>query len=182
MYETLVPQLFKSVTGIHNVTTTMKKYIVQKLFPSNLIDFLPDGRSFTILEIMATTIIMCHIKMKKKYTTTNPIVYKVDKLFENDPNLSTKQLQHLSTQIKEGFLNNNNATMIIKKSSEIIDTLNHNSSFTANVDHTMTTLVLMIGDQSLKYDNLCTKNNLMRHQVKNYLQQSCSTQRSSLRK
>ena len=124
----------------------MKTHIVTKMFPSNLIDFQPDGRLFPTLEIMAATIIMCHNEMKKKYTMTNPIVFKVHELFRMDYHLNTEQLRSLSIQIKDGFLNNNNTTKVVKKASNIMDALNHNSSSTANINRTMTSLVSMMED------------------------------------
>lgn len=48
--------------------------------------------------------------------------------------------------------------MVVKKSSEIIDALNHNSLSTANIDLTMTSLVSMMEDLSLKYEKLCAGN------------------------
>ena len=38
-YKTPSPPMFKSVTGIYHVTTDLKTYIAQKMFPSTLTDF-----------------------------------------------------------------------------------------------------------------------------------------------
>ena len=62
-----------------------------------------------------------------------------------------------------------------------MDALNHNSASTANIDRTMTSLVSMMEDLSLKYNELCTENSLMREQLENHLQQQ-SSRRSPLRK
>ena len=115
IYECPMPPIFESVVGGWRVTSQMKTHIVTKMFPSNLIDFQPKGRLFPTLEIMAATIIMCHNEMKKKYLMTNPIVFKVHELFWMDTNLNTEQLRHLSIQIRDGFLNNNNTTKVVKK-------------------------------------------------------------------
>ena len=62
-----------------------------------------------------------------------------------------------------------------------MDALNHNSSSTANIDRTMTSLVSMMEDLSLKYSELCAENSLMRQQLENHLlQQSPRRKRTPL--
>jgi hypothetical protein len=87
-----IPPTFNSVTGINQVSQAMKISIVTQLLPTNLHDFQPAGRLFTVLEIMASTIVMSYNKMRIRYTTSNPIVYKVEELFLHDPNLSLSLL------------------------------------------------------------------------------------------
>ena len=110
IYSTPVPPLFETVTGVHHLNQAQKIYIIIKLFPSNLRDFQTDGRLFSTLETMAATVIMSYNKMRTRYGCSNVIVYKVSKLFELDVNLSLDQLCNLSTQIRSGFIKNNQQT------------------------------------------------------------------------
>ena len=168
-----VPPMFESVKGIYRIDQQMKTLIVTKLLPSNLVDFQPSGRLFCALEDMAATLIMSYNKMRTRYYGSNPIVYKMEKLFEDDPNLSLKLLTTMSTQIHDGFTFNNRPVKQITDNdvAKIIDAFNQNSSSNAEVKSSMSSLASLMEDLSLKYDDLCHENRMMRNMLEHNQQQ-----------
>jgi hypothetical protein len=132
----------------------MKISIVTQLLPTNLHDFHPAGRLFPVLEMMAATIIMSYNKMRGRYTTSNPIVYKVKELFLHDPNLSLSLLRIMSSEIRSGFINDNIPHKQIEGEdlSTIIDVVNHGSASHAQMRNQLTSLVSLVENLNIKIE------------------------------
>jgi hypothetical protein len=151
-----VPPTFDSVTGINKVSQAMKIRIVTQLLPTNLNDWQPAGRLFPVLEMMAATIIMSYNKMRIRYTSSNPIVYKLEELFLNDPNLSLSLLRIMSSEIRSGFINYNIPHKQIEGEdlSTIIDVVNHGSASHAQMRIQLMSLVSLVENLNVKLDSI----------------------------
>jgi hypothetical protein len=92
--------------------------------------------------------------MRGRYTTSNPIVYKVKELFLHDPNLSLSLLRIMSSEIRSGFINDNIPHKQIEGEdlSTIIDVVNHGSASHAQMRNQLTSLVSLVENLNIKIE------------------------------
>ena len=148
------PPTFSSITG--NFTEALKDYIIEKLFPTNLPQFMKKERLYAVREDMAATLIMSYKKMKARYGGSDPTVNKLATVFIADPRLSLSMLITMSTEIRYGFIKNNEPSKLLKQDDvvKITDAMNHNSATNAVVSNQMTNMVSSMENLTLEVQSI----------------------------
>jgi len=121
--------------GHHPGHLAIVKFI-QQFLPSNLPDFQPEGRLIPVLEQLTATVVMTYNDMLKRYGQRDPVVFKLETICKQDPNLSVALLVDMSKTMKEGYQNDNKSMQKIIDSSnamQLINAVNHTSSTVADI-------------------------------------------------
>ena len=88
-------------------TEVLKDFIIEKLLPTNLLQFKKKVRLYAVQEDMATTLTMPYNKTKACYGASVPTVNKLATAFIVDPQLSLFMLVTMLTKIWDRFIKHN---------------------------------------------------------------------------